>query len=60
MSMDRGWTGGALANDASSAPDGMRPGTDRPGRWGLVVVVAAQLMWVAALAYGLHRAFELV
>ena len=57
MSVDGGLPTKALVRDAHDRPKAMRDG---PSRAALVVLIAVQLAWVAALVYGVHRAIELI
>ena len=57
MSVDGGLPTKALVRDAHDPPKAMRDG---PSRAALVVLIAVQLAWVAALVYGVHRAIELI
>ena len=57
MSVDGGLPTKALARDARSRQE---PRRDGPSRAALVVLIAVQLAWVAALIYGVHRAIGIV
>jgi hypothetical protein len=57
MSLDGGLPTKAPVGDALDQPKQLRDG---PVRAALVFLIAVQLAWVAALAYGMHRAVQLI
>jgi hypothetical protein len=63
MSVDDGLPAKAIVSKTPSASEGTQSGRasrDGPGRATLAALIAVQLAWVAALAYGVHRAVELI